>query len=421
MWVALRVYHRVVVVVNRHWTREPGPLIIVSNHPATLLDPFHAVVNVRGVTFFLANASLFKYRWSAWLLNRLYCIPIERQQDTNGKPLRNEANFARTAAHLKRGGKIYIAVEGTSYVERRLRKVKTGTARIALSTEASEGYKLNLRILPVGLEYDDPTRFRHPAMVTYDEPIRVADFKEVYEQDPTQGVLALTDAIRERLERLIIDTRDEVEDAFLRKIEILLHSDEPVKTQVHFRRARVWLERLRYWQQVEPESFESFRLGVEAYFDTARGVGVSDAAVVRPLCPLRLTLLLVGAPLAMLGWLVHAPACYGTMAFCRLLNKDIHWEPTYKFVVGLVMYPLAYWLESGLLSAHVPGGSWGFLAGFVLLGLWTEWYLAAGRLALEQLRYALLPAAERQALASQRQWLRQQMGVCPALPSMQPN
>ncbi|GIV31431.1 MAG: hypothetical protein KatS3mg029_0782 [Saprospiraceae bacterium] len=233
--------------------------------------------------------------------------------------------------------------------------------------------------------------------------------------------MALTDAIRERLSRLVIDTRDDDEDAMLRKVEILLQSDEPAGVRMHFQRAKVWLERLRQWQEMEPRRFHQFHSGLVGYFERLSKLRLSDAAVVTPLCPLRLTLLTLGAPVALAGWLMHAPACYGTLALCRLLNNDIHWEPTYKFVIGLLMYPLVYGLESAWLAGMLPGGGWSFLALFVLAGWWVEWYLKAGQLASAQLRMQMLPADECQALKAQRQLIRNEMQHCPALPTMQPS
>jgi 1-acyl-sn-glycerol-3-phosphate acyltransferase len=125
-----------------------------------MLDPLNAAEEIQTEVFFLANAGLFKNPVAGWILRKLYCIPIQRYEDTGGKPLNNKASFEQAIRHLAQGGCLYIAPEGTSYVNRRLRKLKTGTARIAFATESSHDFQLGLCILPVGLNYSDPTQFR---------------------------------------------------------------------------------------------------------------------------------------------------------------------------------------------------------------------------------------------------------------------
>ncbi|GAB4249992.1 MAG: hypothetical protein Kow0027_13120 [Saprospiraceae bacterium] len=386
VYVSLRAFHGRVSVVNKKLAAHPGPLIVVSNHPATILDPLHAVVNVRGMVFFLANASLFKYKLSAWLLNRLYCIPVERPQDVNGRPLHNEQNFARARQHLSEGGKLYVAVEGSSYVERRLRKVKTGTARIALQAEAAHDFKLGSSILPTGLNYEDPNGFRKPVLVIYDEPIRVADFQELYYKDESEAVLALTNAIAERLDKLIINTTDDEEDLLLRQMETLLQNDKPLPLYQHFLRTKEVQHKLRQQQATSPQAYAAFAKRVKDYFEKLQVLGVSDEALITPLCPIRMTLLTFGLPFALAGWLMHWPPSNTIKTLSRSLNKDIHWMSTYNYVPSLIIYPLFYWLEVEIFTHWFPGWGWAFLAGFVLLGLWWEWYRKAAGLFRQQVK-----------------------------------
>ncbi|MBI5915776.1 MAG: 1-acyl-sn-glycerol-3-phosphate acyltransferase [Bacteroidetes bacterium] len=213
---ALRVYYSKITATGRPRTRFGTPCIVVSNHPSTLLDPLNAVVEVKSEVFFLANAGLFRNPVAAWLLRKLYCIPIERVQDTGGKPLDNAASFEQSSRHLARGGCLYVAPEGSSFVERRLRKFKTGTARIAFDAESRRHFQLGLTILPVGLNYSDPTQFRSELLKVYGEPIRVANFQKNWEEDQIEAVRTLTEQIEEQLSALIIDTENDAEDQLLR-------------------------------------------------------------------------------------------------------------------------------------------------------------------------------------------------------------
>lgn len=227
--IAILIYYRKVTVVNRKQLRFRGPAIVVSNHPCTLMDPLNAGVWAREQFYFLANAGLFKSKFGNWFFNTFYCIPISRMQDTGGKPVNNAANFARADAHLARGGTLFIAPEGDSWMRRRVSKLKTGTVRIAFNSESQHNYDLDLKIVPVGLTYSDPTAFRGEVLVNVGEYLYVRDFKNQYEQDPVEATKLVTQVLEDRLKTQTVDTLDDEEDAFVKKLEILLQNNQPLQ------------------------------------------------------------------------------------------------------------------------------------------------------------------------------------------------
>ena len=101
-----------------------------------------------------------------------------------------------------------IFPEGTSMHELRLRKIKTGTARIALSTENRHNFNLGIKILPIGLYYSDPSRFRGKIYINVDEPINASDFQKTYRKNSVLGAQQLTERIKKSLEENVIITQD---------------------------------------------------------------------------------------------------------------------------------------------------------------------------------------------------------------------
>ncbi len=111
----LRILHPRTVTLHEERLHYDYPGLLLSNHPNTMIDALRAAASNGPQVFFLANASLFAHPVLNWLLNKLYCIPIQRPKDVKGEqPLRNEQSFARSYAHLARGGTMYIAPEGGS-------------------------------------------------------------------------------------------------------------------------------------------------------------------------------------------------------------------------------------------------------------------------------------------------------------------
>lgn len=340
----------------------------MANHPSTVLDPLNVAVHVPRIVHFLANASLFKTPFTNWFFNTFYCIPVERYVDTGGKPLNNAASFAKATEFLTNGGILFIAPEGSSYVERRVRKLKTGLARIALGTEAANGFRLGLRILPVGLNYEDPTKFRSDLLTIFGEPVAVADFKPDWEKDPKEAVRKLTAHLQSKLTELTTDVTDEGEQKTLEKVEALAQSKNPLSPFGEFERSQNILAKLKKWREGSAENLgrlESVLEKIELKFFQKSKNRVGDILI-----------MLLTFPFFLLGWLIHFPPTFSIKKLSDKLNDDLHWVPTFKYCLGLILYPVILILEIWAVS-KLPGQwpTWVFLFSIYPLGLFTEWWL----------------------------------------------
>ncbi len=348
--VSLRAFYAAIEVVDGHRLDFDNPCIVVSNHPSTLMDPLNTAAHVRRkIVFFLAKASLFRTPFRNWFFSTFFCIRVERHEDTNGRPPHNEEAFSRSSDHLLQGGCLYIAPEGTSWPERRLHPIKTGTARIALQTMQRAAWALPLTILPVGLNYSDPRKGRATLVLHVGKPIELRSFRQIYEADPYEAVRELTDKIRHRLSSLIIDTRDDDEDLLLRRLEILHQNEHHPSPAGHHFWAQAMLDELRALQSRTPETFADFRQQVAGYFHMLAQHGLWDMGV-RLRRPRKRDLLFVlsGAPLWLFGKInnffpAHLPGWLNAR-----LNDDPAYDSTYKYLVGLVAFPLFYALQTWL-------------------------------------------------------------------------
>jgi 1-acyl-sn-glycerol-3-phosphate acyltransferase len=86
---------------------------------------------------------------------------------------RNEGTLEAAKGALVKGRAITIFPEGKSHSEPALAELKTGAARIALGA-AKEGAAV--RIVPVGLTYEDKHLFRSEVLIEVGTPIEVKDF-----------------------------------------------------------------------------------------------------------------------------------------------------------------------------------------------------------------------------------------------------
>ncbi len=396
--IALWIYFPGTKIKHRERLRFSGPAIVVSNHQNTLMDVLVTAAPAREQFYFLANAGLFQSKFGNWFFNTFYCIPIERTLDTNGKPLNNESNFARVVQHLASGGTIYIAPEGTSWMKRHLHPLKTGTARMAFSAESKHDYRLNLKILPVGLNYSAPTEFRSRLFINVGEPLLVRDFQVLHAENAVQAVRRMTTVLEERMRTLMIDTRNDAEEALVQKLEEIWQNNQPLELEAQFNRTKKLIDQLHIWQSTDPEAYSQWEESVKVYFAMLKEFHLTDQAVANAhdrSLPLKLLGIVLGFPIFLYGYIHNfLPAWIpaATMSYLqRKVNLYIGYTSTVKFSLGIFLFPLFYWLQSEAVEAFFSTKiSWWYLLSLPLGGLFAIEYQTFAQKALAQLRRRML-------------------------------
>lgn len=138
--IALFFFFKKIVVTGKQNRLNQGPIIIVANHPNTLMDPLIIASIMKQQIGFVGNAGLFSNPLLRLLLNYFNVIPTFRKKDiAQGEKPDNKYSFSKCHDYLDKEGTILIFPGGSSYYELKLREIKTGTARIALSYESVQG------------------------------------------------------------------------------------------------------------------------------------------------------------------------------------------------------------------------------------------------------------------------------------------
>ncbi|THH39877.1 1-acyl-sn-glycerol-3-phosphate acyltransferase [Neolewinella litorea] len=369
----LRIFYPSMETEGVAYANHPGPTLLCGNHPNTLADPLMAGIHLDYQTYFLANAGLWLNPVMAFIIDP-FCIPVARAKDKEAgadKGSKDEV-FNRTFQALESGKIMYIAPEAYSELERKLRKIKAGAASLALEAESRNNWQLGVTLQPVGINYESPTSPFSRAFTRYGEPIVAAEWREAYEKSPMRAVRGLTNLLSERMQDLLIHTRDKSEERCLRRIERSVQADQPLRVSAHHFRTKAILEWLRGIP--EEERAELCALATE-YDELLRQTGRSDLAFSAHPRRNYSPGLILALPLFLYGWLNHLPWILAIQAAWKALGVDRGYKATVLTLGSWILLPIFYLLQTLLFNWIYPGGiGWLYLLSLPVSGLFALRY-----------------------------------------------
>ena len=161
-----------------------GAIIFAPNHANTLMDALAVLSLDNRAKVFVARADIFKNKMAAPILDFLKMLPINRIRDGKDALSENGEVFRQCIDALCAGLPFCILPEGTHRTMHSLLPLRKGIARIALEAIRDIPGDMPVRIVPVGLEYEDYFMFRSRLLVTVAEPIDVRAFAASVSQEP---------------------------------------------------------------------------------------------------------------------------------------------------------------------------------------------------------------------------------------------
>lgn len=263
LFAVFRVYFRKIYLNNQKTIRKNTPYIVASNHPNSFLD------SVIGPTFqwrqwnFLARGDVFKKGIIKQLMTWMNMLPIFRRSDAKNNNEKNQLTFELVADLLKRKRMVMIFSEGHCVIEKRLRPITKGTARMAFHACEKHGYDIDLEILPTGLNYTEPFGIRAEIYYNYGDPIKVKDYQALYLEEPNKAIVTLTAEIEKRLKVCIVHVNHGLDE----QAEILfkIYKNDrlvrrfPIIEKDHVRafdEEKSIANLLNHWQESEPKKLE---------------------------------------------------------------------------------------------------------------------------------------------------------------------
>jgi len=371
-----------------------GPVLLVANHSNGLLDPALVVATASRWPRFLAKSTLFGMPLVGWLVRGAGSIPVHRRQDAGADVEKNRETFEAVRDALAAGGAVCLFPEGISHSSGRLEPLKTGAARIALGAAAAG---TGVRVVPVGLNFQEKAAFRSTVLVAYGPPFAPDGWLDRYRADPVAAARGFTDEIARRLRDVVVEAEPLADVDLVARVERLYAAARRLDRSPGARLERrkliaIGLERLR---ARDPARYAAIHEQLGRYerrrarFGLAEGaylldVPFTEAArfVVR-----ELAWALALVPVGLAGAVVFFVPYQLVRRLVRVPRGLLDQAATWKAAAGLVLY--LGWIALLAAGASRLAGSvaaWVTAAGLPLLALAAHFALEREGKVLEIVR-----------------------------------
>lgn len=336
-----RVFYRQIEVVGLENVPPDGPVIFAGNHPNSLHDPMLIIARSERIVAFAAKDTLFESRFMRFFLHNLGAVPVARRAD-HGDGADNSKSFDALFAILGQGRAMGIFPEGLSHDEAQLSKLKTGAARIALGL-GEKRPDLTVRIVPSGLVYVHPKRFRSRVLLQFGPPITIdAARLEAFAKDQREASRALTADLETALRSLTVNAEDW---ATVRVLDGVRRLYQP-KIVTLEQRAELTRRFNAVYPTIKDEpTVKAIYARVEAWLDRLRNAGLSERDLDQGVGKLwatwhvvrHLALMFLWIPLAIPGLIVFVPMILGTRILGPRVSPRRDVIATTKLVLGMML------------------------------------------------------------------------------------
>jgi 1-acyl-sn-glycerol-3-phosphate acyltransferase len=361
---ALWLSHKRIVVTGRKQIPHGKPIIFAANHQNALMDSLAIVCTNPSQSVWLARADIFKSKIARPFLKFMKMAPVYRIRDGKDNLANNEAIFASVTRLLENNDTTALFPEAAHSGRRQMLPHKKAIPRIALEAENKNSFKLHLQIVPVGIFYSHYCAFNRTVIVQYGEPIEIDNYKEDYLSNPQKAMLTLRNEIHDRLAPLTMQINS-----------VLLYHDYENMRQVAgksysktrkfsknrtlqlFHAENDLIKKLENLEADQADAFAKLIDQTRQYFSALESKSLTDqfirtaskanwAGFLMHFCMTILTL-----PIFIAGFLFNALPFYIPRKLLKKKIKDLAFTATFNFGSGLIIYPVVYMIEAGIVLA----------------------------------------------------------------------
>ena len=311
----IRLYYPVIHISHPELLPKEGATLYIANHSNSLIDPVIIGITSNRPVRFLAKAPLFKTPVLGRIMKAIGMIPAYRGQDdsSSSSVRRNVESLNIAGENLARGLPVGIFPEGKSHDLMHMEQVKTGAARIAQrAVELSDG-EAPVWIVPLGINFEDKSRFRSRLWVSVAEPVDAAVWFKEHDGNAKQAMRELTNMLDERLKSVIVHLDDARWEPLLNNLEWLapdFKDKEKSAIVSRIQRRKNIADAINYFESKDPSRAEAITTKVAEHNKALEKEGIR---INSPLLKYSGMVLALRQTLKILRVIFGVPALIGTL------------------------------------------------------------------------------------------------------------
>jgi glycerol-3-phosphate O-acyltransferase/dihydroxyacetone phosphate acyltransferase len=386
MRMSVRVFYRI-QVEGKHNIPHNKPVIVAPNHPNAFMDAIVVAVHTKQQLHFLVRSDVFSTPVKRFFLGQLNQIPIYRIQEGADNLHKNEETFVQCNKILSQNKTVLIFPEGLCVQERRLRKLKKGLARIVFGAESSMDNRMDLLVIPIGVNYENPKKFRSRLLLTYGEPIHVSDYIKQYQKEPARTVNEFTRDVEEAMAKLLTVIPDKENDKLVEQVEEVYKKDltlskglDPGNLQHDMKVANDIAAAVEHFRKHEPARTEQFSDKISDYLRELRSLDLRDhllkpSHIENMSFGRSLTEFLAvwfGMPLHLYGLINNYLPWKLAYNTANKVTRNVEFHSSVNVAAGTFMF-LAWWAALTLTVA-LTSCSWYVLAAYIISLPLSAWF-----------------------------------------------
>jgi 1-acyl-sn-glycerol-3-phosphate acyltransferase len=250
------------------------PVLIACNHPNSFLDGIVFEYFYNRKIYTLTRGDVFANPIVNHIFRSARLLPIFRSTDASAAAARagNNKTFDECYGIFKKNQSILIFTEGIAKPEKDVRRLKKGTAAIAIDALKRSDYTMDINIVPAAINYQTFFTARRSIHVQFSKPIRMLDYIAEAKENEQQLTLDITNSLETSFHDEIVKTvGDHEEERNFAHDMMANDSFRPLA----YKSKNLWKPSVAKFNAQE----SSFWQKVSAYKNAIESKGVSDANI----------------------------------------------------------------------------------------------------------------------------------------------
>lgn len=387
VYISISVYYRV-DLKGKEKISYDKPFILAPNHSNGFVDPVILPAFLRPKVRFFARGDVFKGKVAKWILNQMNASPMYRMQEGYAEIKKNDKSFEECRRLLSAGKPILIFPEGLCVQQRRVQPLKKGLTRIVFQTLESMDYSKDIMVIPVGLNYLAPKKFRSKVFIHVGDPISIKDYEARYKQDKVRAINEFTKVLEENLRNVAFHINDSTNDMLVADMEEVytfqLLKDKglnPQKLANHPVASAEIIQMVNKLSDNEPVLTEHLKSKLHGYLKLLNKNKLRDHLLREESVNkmnlgtffLEYLIIYLGMPIYGIGLLLNYLPYFIAMKFANKKVKKAEFYPSFRVNLSLIFWTIWFFIQ--LLVVALLFRNWSILGLFALTVALTGVYV----------------------------------------------